>query len=191
MRALLLALAAVLASTCAQADSSVAIDGVKYEPTVGVAGKTLRLNGAATKHNKLGIRNFAVSVYVEKPVHKTEELIAAPGPKRISFAFLRNVQADTMRFLTQGVQSNMDRSDFSKTFVGVMQLGSLLGAHPTFAEGDSFAMDYQPGVGTVFLINGKPHGETVKEPEFFKAMLLIWLGPKPADAQMKAGLLAG
>ncbi len=46
-------------------------------------------------------------------------------------------------------------------------------------------------MGTTFLINGKPQGEAVKEPEFFKAMLLIWLGPKPADPQMKVALLAG
>ena len=190
MRALLLALATMLAGTCAQAGSLV-VDGVKYEPTAVVGGKTLRLNGMTTKHNKLGDRNFAVSVYVQTPTHTTDALLAVPGPKRISFAFLRPVQADNMRFLTQGVQNNVDRAEFSKTFVGVMQLGTLLGAHPTFAEGDSLTMDYQPCVGTRFLINGKRQGEPVKEPEFFKAMLLIWLGPKPADAQMKAGLLAG
>ncbi len=190
MRALLLALAATLAGACAHA-GSLTVDGVKYEPTASVGGRTLQLNGAATKHNKLGARNFSVSVYVEKPVHTTEALLAVPGPKRIHFAFLRTVQADSMRFLTQGVQNNIDRGDFSKTFAGVMQLGSLLGGHPTFAEGDSFAMDYQPGVGTVFLVNGKRQGEPVKEPEFFKAMLLIWLGPKPADPMMKTALLAG
>jgi len=190
MRAPLLVLVATLASHGAQADS-LTVDGVKYEQTVSVAGKTLRLNGAATKHNKQGIRNFAVSVYVPTTARTTDALLAEAGPKRISFAFLRTVQADTMRFLTQGVQSNIDRVEFSKTFVGVMQLGALLGAHPTFSEGDSLAMDYQPGTGTTFLINGKPQGEPVKEPEFFKAMLLIWLGPKPVDPQMKAGLLAG
>ena len=193
MRALLLALAtlAALSGASSAHAGSLAIDGVKYEPTASVAGQTLRLNGAATKHNKLGVRNFAVSVYVQTPVHTTEALLAAPGPKRISFAFLRTVQADAMGFLTKGVQSNMDRSDYSKTFSGVMQLGALLGGHPSFSDGDSFAMDYQPGVGTTFLINGKPQGEAVKEPEFFKAMLLIWLGPKPADPQMKVALLAG
>lgn len=191
MRASLFALLTLATAVSSAHADSVTIDGVRYDANVSVAGKALKLNGAATKHNKMGARNFAVAVYVEKPVHKTAELVAAPGPKRISFSFLRPVQADNMRFLTQGVQSNMDQTDFSKTFVGVMQLGSLLGAHPTFSEGDSFAMDYQPGVGTTFLINGRPQGQAVKEPEFFKAMLLIWVGPKPADPQMKTSLLAG
>ena len=189
MRTLLLALL-TFAALAARADT-VEIDDVKYEPTVGVAGKELRLNGAATRRNPQGVRNFAVAVYLQAPAKTAEALLAAPGPKRIGFKFLRTVQADALRFLTQSVQGNVERADFVKTFIGVMQLGELLGGRSGFVEGDSFSMDYRPGTGTVFLINGKPQGQPVKEPEFFKAMLLIWLGPRPVDPRMKTGLLAG
>ncbi|MFS9599030.1 chalcone isomerase family protein [Acinetobacter baumannii] len=32
-------------------------------------------------------------------------------------------------------------------------------------------------------------GETIKEPEFFSALLRIWLGDKPADDALKDALL--
>ncbi len=44
-------------------------------------------------------------------------------------------------------------------------------------------------MGTFFSFNGKRDAEPVKEPEFFKAMLLIWVGKKPVDEKMKAGIL--
>lgn len=191
MRTVLLALiaCAALASQGARADN-VEVDGVKYETSVNVAGQALLLNGAATKHNKQGARNFAVGLYLSSSGAKTADaVLAAPGAKRICFKFLKEVNADTMRFLTMGVEANMNRADFAKTFVGVMRLGALLGAHPHFNDGDTFTFDYQPGKGTVFMLNGKPQGEAVTEPEFFKAMLLVWLGSKPADPKMKTGLL--
>ena len=190
MRTVLLALiaSAALAGQVARAES-VDVDGVKYETSVNVAGQALLLNGAATKHNKQGARNFAVGLYLRSGAKTADAVLATPGAKRIGFKFLKEVNADTMRFLTLGVEANMNRAEFAKTFVGVMRLGALLGAHPHFNEGDSLSFDYQPGKGTVFMLNGKPQGEPVMEPEFFKAMLLVWVGAKPADPKMKTGLL--
>ncbi len=190
MRTVLLALiaAAALATQGARADN-VEVDGVKYETSVNVAGQALLLNGAATKRNKQGARNFAVGLYLNTSAKSADAVLAAPGAKRISFKFLKEVNADALRFLTMSVEANMNRTDFARTFVGVMRLGALLGAHPHFNEGDSFTLDYQPGKGTVFMLNGKPQGEPVTEPEFFKAMLLVWLGAKPVDPKMKTGLL--
>ena len=35
----------------------------------------------------------------------------------------------------------------------------------------------------------KAAGEPIKEPEFFTALMKIWLGKSPADAQLKNALL--
>ena len=49
-------------------------------------------------------------------------------------------------------------------------------------EKRSFPVDFVPGVGTNVLINGKPQFEQpIKEPEFFNALMKIWLGKNPAD----------
>jgi hypothetical protein len=44
-------------------------------------------------------------------------------------------------------------------------------------------------VGTVIMINGKPSVEPIKEPEFFSALVKIWLGQSPADSMLKDALL--
>ena len=46
-----------------------------------------------------------------------------------------------------------------------------------------------PGSGTVITVKGKLQGEPFKEPEFFKAMMSIWMGPVPTDFKLKDALL--
>jgi hypothetical protein len=55
--------------------------------------------------------------------------------------------------------------------------------------GDSFAVEWVPGTGTVILVNGKPEGQPIKEPEFYSALMKIWFGKSPADPQLKDALL--
>ena len=38
-------------------------------------------------------------------------------------------------------------------------------------------------------MNGQVQGAPVQEPEFFSALMRIWLGPSPADALLKNALL--
>ncbi|MBV8503552.1 MAG: chalcone isomerase family protein [Paucibacter sp.] len=191
MRAPLLALllAASLPGVNARAD--VDIGGIRYASTVKLDGQALPLNGVGTQFNKVGSRSFSVAVYALAKSGSASELLAMPGPKRIVFKFMRPVQADAMRFLTKGIEANLERADSIKTINGVVRLGSLLGGRAGFSDGDSLALDYLPGKGTVLAINGKPQGEPVAEPEFFKAMLLVWVGVKPFDPKMKTGILGG
>jgi Chalcone isomerase-like len=41
----------------------------------------------------------------------------------------------------------------------------------------------------VLSVKGKVQGEPFKEPEFYTALLRIWLGPVPADYKLKEALL--
>ena len=56
-------------------------------------------------------------------------------------------------------------------------------------EGDIFLIDWVPGTGSVITVKGQVQGEPFKEPEFFKALMLIWLGQVPADHKLKDALL--
>jgi hypothetical protein len=39
------------------------------------------------------------------------------------------------------------------------------------------------------VVNGKPQGEPIAEPEFFNGLMRIWLGKSPADQALKEALL--
>ena len=56
-------------------------------------------------------------------------------------------------------------------------------------SGDAITIDWVPGTATVLTVKGEVQGEPFKEPEFFNALLGIWLGPHPADEQLKHALL--
>ena len=93
------------------------------------------------------------------------------------------------KLFTRGMQDNAPRETFSKSIPGTLRMADIFSARKKLVAGDSFSVDYVPGVGTSVLVNGKAQDEPVREPEFFTAMLSIWLGPNPPDDALKAALL--
>ena len=55
--------------------------------------------------------------------------------------------------------------------------------------GDNFLIDWVPGTGSVITLKGQGPGEPFKEPELFKALIMIWLGQAAADYKLKEALL--
>ena len=70
-----------------------------------------------------------------------------------------------------------------------MKIGAVFSAKKRLAPGETFSVDWIPGIGTVVRVNGKPMGEVITEPEFYSSLLRIWLGRSPADALLKDALL--
>ncbi len=54
-------------------------------------------------------------------------------------------------------------------------------------QGDVYDMVYEPGKGTGIYKNGKL-AKTIKGEQFKKALLGIWIGADPAQADLKAKL---
>ena len=118
-------------------------------------------------------------------------MLAAPGPKRIHITMLRDIDGNELgKLFTKGMEANAPRDEFVKSINGVLKLSEVFASRKQLNSGDSFSVDYVPGVGSTLLLNGKTvMGEPIKEPEFFSALLRIWLGDKPADDALKDALL--
>src|SRR5258708_7125798 len=52
-------------------------------------------------------------------------------------------------------------------------------------------LDFLPESGTRVTVDGEPRGKTVPGEDFFVALLRIWLGEKPVDADLKKAMLGG
>jgi hypothetical protein len=103
---------------------------------------------------------------------------------------LRDIDAGELgKLFTRGVEDNMDRAAFSKLIPGLMRMSTIFSEQKKLAAGDSFTLDWVPGSGTIVSVRGVPQGEPFREPEFFNALMRIWLGPSPADWQLKDQLL--
>lgn len=169
--------------------AAVTVAGVKYEDALDVQGQRLHLNGAGIRY-KFVVKVYAAGLYVSRPVQSLAEVLAAPGPKRLSVTMLRDIDANELgKLFSRGVEDNTPRSALSKLIPGLLRMGQIFAEQKKLSAGDTFLVDWVPGTGTVLTIKGKAQGEAFKEPEFFAALLGIWLGNSPADYNLKEALL--
>ena len=133
---------------------------------------------------------YTAGLYLPKKAGTMEEVLAMPGPKRMSITTLREVDSNELgKLFARGMEDNMDKSAFSKLVPGVVRMSQIFSDHKKLAAGESFTIEWVPGTGTIVSVRGVPQGEPFKEPEFFNALLRIWLGPTPADWKLKEALL--
>ena len=184
----------VLATTLAVASlpalaATVDVAGVKLEDRVTLAGKPLTLNGAGVRY-KAVFKVYTAGFYVEKPASTTDALLDQPGPKRMTITMLRDIDsAELGKLFSRGMEDNMEKGSFAKLIPGVMRMSQVFTNHKVLKTGENFMLDWIPGTGTVLTVKGQVEGEPFREPEFFEALMRIWLGPKPADWQLKDALL--
>jgi hypothetical protein len=185
----LLFLAALLVINAGTAAATTVINGVKVEDSVSVAGAPLQLNGAGTRYKAI-FKVYVASLHTTKKVTTLEELIAAPGPKRLTMTFLREIEAGPFgKLLTRGVEDNNSKAEMSKLVPGLIRMGDIFTVNKLLVPGDVITIDWIPGTGMVVTAKGKLQGEPFKEPEFFKAIMSIWFGPVPADHSLKDAML--
>lgn len=169
--------------------STIDIAGVKVEDSATVAGTKLQLNGAGIRF-KGPFKVYVAELYTSKKVASLDELIAAPGPKRLTLVMTREIEAGPFgKLLTRGMEDNNPKAEMSKLVPGLMKMSEIFTANKNFVPGDTIHMDWIPGTGLVIFARGKVQAEPFKEPEFFKALMGIWLGPSPAYWKLKDNLL--
>src|SRR4051794_15686941 len=119
----LLAAAMLLAGPAVLAQVTVA--GVKYDDTTDLKGSKLQLNGAGIRY-KAVFKVYAAGLYLAKKAGSTEEVLAAPGPKRVSITMLREIDSTELgKLFSRGMEDNMDKAAFSKLIPGVLRMSQL------------------------------------------------------------------
>ena len=182
-------IAAALALPLAATAQTLDLSGVKYPPSQTVGGGALQLNGAGIRY-RFVIKVYTAGLYLQAKAATPEAVLAATGPKRLHIVMLRDIDGNELgRLFTRGMQDNASREEFSKSIPGTLRIAEIFAAKKRLSNGESFTVDWVPGVGTVISVNGKTQGDPIKEPEFFNALLRIWLGQQPADAALKSTLL--
>ena len=167
----------------------VEVGGVKIEDVQDVQGTKLTLNGAGVRYKAI-FKVYAAGLYVSKKVATPEEFLAAPGPKRMSITLLREIDSNELgKAFTKGFEENSPKSEMSKLIPGLIKMGQIFSDQKKMQAGENFTIDWIPGTGTVITVKGKIQGEPFKEPEFYAALMRIWLGPSPADYKLKDALM--
>ncbi len=176
----------VLSVTVAAA--TVDLAGVKVADSATVAGTKLQLNGAGIRYKF--VKLYVGSLYTNKKVHTLEELLDAPGPKRMQLTFVREMSSAPFgKLFTRGIEDNVPKANFSKLVPSIIRMGDIFNATKSFSPGEGLVLDWVPGTGLIISVKGQPWGEPFVEPEFFAALMAIWFGPNPGDWKLKDALL--
>ncbi|PQA79414.1 chalcone isomerase family protein [Rhodoferax sp. TS-BS-61-7] len=160
-----------------------------FAPTQVVQGTSLSLNGMGTRYKAI-FKVYDMAIYTPSKVATPEALLALPGPKRLNFVALRDVPGTDLGLaFIKGLNSNSSPELVQKHTASSTRLIEIFSGKPKLVSGDTFAMEYVPGKGTTFYIQGQPQGAPVGDTEFFNMVLKIWVGPAPADFKLKDALL--
>jgi hypothetical protein len=190
MRRLLTAL--VLAGSVAIAQAQVVeVEGVKFEPTAQVGGQSLQLNGAGVR-TRLFFKVYAAGLYVPQKATSAAELLAQKGPRRVAIGMLRDVGAETFASsLNDGLKANLSEPQLAGFKTQIDTLNGNMKAVGEAKKGDRIDFEFTPEGGTRIVVNGQPRGTAIPGADFFEAVLRIWIGDKPADADLKKAMLGG
>lgn len=181
MRKLAVALSFLLLSSQAFA---LDVAGVNVAPTVSVHGKTLTLNGSGIR-KKLFFKVYVGSLYTERKVTTPAQLLADPGEKlvRMNFVHSKVEKEKIVEAFAEGLANNspdVARSAEAKAFLSWFTAD--------FVAGDTVDISLSPDGTVAASQNGKALG-TVRSPALVQGVLLIWFGEKPADGDLKKGML--
>jgi len=166
--------------------SAMKIAGVDVPQSVIIENKALILNGAGIR-KKLFFKIYVGSLYLTKKQTTSFQILSDPGAKSIVMNFLYK-EVTTQKLVdgwNEGFANNSSAKEVKALQKRINQFNSLF---TTVYQGDEIRLDYLPGTGTLVKINGNLKGSIPGE-DFHQAVLKIWLGSKPADANLKAEML--
>ena len=181
-RALGLALA-VAAAPDAHATQTAFDRGAQLQDT------PLVLNGAGTR-TRVMFQVYDMALYLPRKATSAEAALAMPGPKRLSFVALREIPGTDLGLaFIKGLQANSSREQVQRHTPSSTRLIEIFSGKSRLLPGERFAMDYVPGKGTQFFIQGQPQGAPVGDAEYFEMVLRIWLGPSAVEPLLRDALL--
>jgi hypothetical protein len=176
-------------AVCLPATAALQIDGVAIEETAQVAGKNLKLNGAGVSMRMI-FKVYALSLYLPNRQETARDILLGEGPKRLLIAMLRDVSGSEFNYELRQYAVAEGASIPAHVLDNMQRLGQAIDRQSNgLRKGDTLTLDWVPGTGTHVHLNNKALTDPVRDVAFYKALLNIWLGDKPADSGLKMKLL--
>ncbi len=185
----LLGLALWMGQPLAMAAPQNPISGVRFDAQAQLGGQALQLNGTGLRA-VAWLKGYAAGLYLAQPAGSTEAVLAQAGAKRLQMRML--VEVPTGEFIKafhKGVERNTPLAEQPALADRMARFDALIQPLGKVRKGDLVNLDLVPGLGMQLSLNGKPLGAAIPGDDFYVALLRIFLGDKPVDDRLKAGLL--
>ena len=169
------------------------VAGVNFQPQSLVKGTKLQLNGAGVRR-QASTPLYTAGLYLEERASSAEGALLSKGAKQIRVVMLRDVNSrDFGALLSRGLVTTSNDDQLSNLIPEIMDLGTLIAERGKLEAGDSFVIEWSATQGTTIRViqrgSRKPAVEVFTKPDVIGALMRIWLGDSPADAELKAALL--
>lgn len=169
----------------------VKVEGVEFAGEMVVDGQPLQLNGVGLRA-VAWLKGYAAGLYLPKRVSSAAQVLAAPGAKRVRMQMLLGVSMDEfIKAFHKGILRNTPADRHAAVAARMARFEGLLREVGKVKKLDVVDLDWLPGRGLQFSYNGRKHGEPIPGEDLFNALLLIFIGERPVDPEMKIGLLGG
>lgn len=147
------------------------------------------LNGSGISY-KAVTKQYTVGLYAPSKATDIKTLTGLPGPKQVRLVILVPMRVDNIgQMLARGIEQNSPREEYRRLIPATIQMGAVFAKMRRMHAGDTVAIDYQPAVGTRFLVNGQALGNPIVGEGFFNAVLKTWVGDRPISQDLRAQLL--
>ena len=185
LRRLFTALSVVLlASGVVGAAHSAALVGVTFPDQATVSGKPVVLNGLGVRSaTMLKVKVYVIGLYLESKSGDPQAIIDSNGNKRIAMHFVHDVSAEKLRGgWTEGFEEN------AKDVAGVKkEIAKFNASMRDVKSGDTIVLDVFDDNVDVLINDSRV--DSIAGKDFQRALLSIWLGPKPPNEELKEGIL--
>ena len=160
--------------------------GVNFPDTIKIGNETCTLNGIGIR-KKMMIEGYYAGLYLKTPTKNAQEVISSDAPKAVLIHVVyKEIPTDKWQegwkegFAVTAPQAQGELKKQIDQFIGFF--------NEPIKKGEEILISYDPAKGTDVIIKGKSKG-VLPGKEFMQALWSIWFGPKPASAELKAGML--
>ncbi len=162
------------------------LGGVNMPDQKTVNGKTLVLNGLGMRTATfLKVKVYVVGLYLESKSNDAKAIIESDQAKRIEMHFVHDVSAKKLR----DGWSDAFESNYQNVAGIKDEISKFNASMRDVKSGDSIVLNFSGDMVDV-LVNATKI-DSIKSNAFQQAALSIWLGPKPPNKDLKAGILGG
>lgn len=162
------------------------VAGVQVPDAATVQDTALVLNGAGVR-TRFFVKVYVGALYLKNREQTPPGVIAAAGPKSVRLHIVHSeIAAERMTSaLNDGFNANNSPAELQALASRIEQFRAMF---PTLRRGDRVHLDLLSDGNTEVWVNDAKRG-AIAGADFQKALLLIWLGDKPVDKNLKQALL--
>jgi hypothetical protein len=163
------------------------IEGVDFPEELNIAGHTVKLVGVGLR-TRWWFNVYVMGAYQANPVKSARHLIKSDEPKFLWIKMLRSISGEKMRdALDEGMEKNVPEEARAKLKDRMDQFKAQFPEE--IKKGLEIGFTYLPGKGTLGRIEKQEKGP-FEGKDFQEALWSVWFGKKPADKDLKKGILS-